>query len=916
MPSGPSLPPSTTEEMARSEARHRTRPGPWHPAPMPSGPAPLVGRGRERNEALRALTGTPGAVVLNGPAGIGKTRLAADIAEATDRHRCTVARVVGTRTATSIPLGALAHLLPPIPDGVGVSSTDTTDPSLLRHAVHGLPRLAPGAGLLVLVDDAQFLDPTSALVVQQLAVGRQVRFLMTVRSTDPVPEPISSLWANGDALRLDLDVLGEDEVEELLANTLGGPVDGASVHRIDQLSEGNALFALELVNAARRDGGLHEIDGVWRVDEAWSPAAGRGRLADLLADRVAAIDDGDREHLELLALAEALTVDDAEALVGADTIETLEDAGLVAIARRSGVDEVRIRHPLIGDLIRSTIPSRRRRRLYADLADHLPADQAETGEAMMLRALWLLESGADEPTLFARAARFARFASDAATGLRFAEAASRTAPDLEVAVLAGEMAYIQGDYDLSHRWLTAAAELATDDEELALAVINDLSTIYWGLGDQAACEQLLVDFRERFPGSRWADDLEGLLASLAVFGGRPLEGLERLAPLRRRDDLRAKVEVAFVEAGALAFLGACDRAVQAATDGYQHHQALGEQVGLGNSAIHLFSAHGALSAGGLLDEADALGATLYDGVTENPNGFAVVLATLVNGRTALARGRPVTAERWFREGAAAVRTTVAGDLLRWSLGGVALALAVTGRTEEAEAVRAEAVDIDGLARMCDIDLELAEAWIAVGRGDLESAMRVLADSAERWASAGFVTNEARALHAAVALDRAEAVADRLAVLAADTESRLIPVVARHATAVVDADVDAVVASADAYEALGCCFAAAEALAQAGRLARVERSARAATRLEHRARALAATCEGSINPLLFVEEQVEALTRREREVGLLAAGGMRSKEIAAQLNLSVRTVDNHLQRAYTKLGVSDRTGLAEAFGHDG
>ena len=54
-----------------------------------------------------------------------------------------------------------------------------------------------------------------------------------------------------------------------------------------------------------------------------------------------------------------------------------------------------------------------------------------------------------------------------------------------------------------------------------------------------------------------------------------------------------------------------------------------------------------------------------------------------------------------------------------------------------------------------------------------------------------------------------------------------------------------------------------------------------------------------------------LTRRETEISLLAATGLASKDIAAQLFVSVRTVDNHLARIYEKLGVAGRSGLADA-----
>jgi two-component system nitrate/nitrite response regulator NarL len=50
----------------------------------------------------------------------------------------------------------------------------------------------------------------------------------------------------------------------------------------------------------------------------------------------------------------------------------------------------------------------------------------------------------------------------------------------------------------------------------------------------------------------------------------------------------------------------------------------------------------------------------------------------------------------------------------------------------------------------------------------------------------------------------------------------------------------------------------------------------------------------------------ALTDREREVLALAAEGITTPEIAARLELSAATVKTHLQKAYEKLGVTDRT----------
>jgi len=54
-----------------------------------------------------------------------------------------------------------------------------------------------------------------------------------------------------------------------------------------------------------------------------------------------------------------------------------------------------------------------------------------------------------------------------------------------------------------------------------------------------------------------------------------------------------------------------------------------------------------------------------------------------------------------------------------------------------------------------------------------------------------------------------------------------------------------------------------------------------------------------------------LTARDREIAVLAAGGLSSKDIAGRLVVSARTVDNHLQRVYAKLGISGRDELRSA-----
>jgi DNA-binding NarL/FixJ family response regulator len=79
------------------------------------------------------------------------------------------------------------------------------------------------------------------------------------------------------------------------------------------------------------------------------------------------------------------------------------------------------------------------------------------------------------------------------------------------------------------------------------------------------------------------------------------------------------------------------------------------------------------------------------------------------------------------------------------------------------------------------------------------------------------------------------------------------------------------------------------------------------------RSLAERCEGAQTPALATGSEPVALTKREREVATLAARGLASRDIAETLVVSTRTVENHLQRAYEKLGVRSRAELADALG---
>ena len=134
---------------------------------------------------------------------------------------------------------------------------------------------------------------------------------------------------------------------------------------------------------------------------------------------------------------------------------------------------------------------------------------------------------------------------------------------------------------------------------------------------------------------------------------------------------------------------------------------------------------------------------------------------------------------------------------------------------------------------------------------------------------------------------------------------------RHAEAVLAADVDELADIAQDWESIGSALLAAETFLVAAQTARRQGSARRATALTARGAALAAGCQGARTPDLRHGDEVDPLSPREREIAALASQGLRSREIADSLVVSIRTVDNHLQAIYGKLGIAGRRELASA-----
>ncbi len=226
---------------------------------------------------------------------------------------------------------------------------------------------------------------------------------------------------------------------------------------------------------------------------------------------------------------------------------------------------------------------------------------------------------------------------------------------------------------------------------------------------------------------------------------------------------------------------------------------------------------------------------------------------------------------------------------------------------------------DALARRSDAN-RIFEPWIALDVAWVLAAEGRVSDAAEQALAAAHQARDAeqRAFEVVAAFDvarlgRPELVNDRLADLAALVEGPLAEMCAQASNALASHDVQRLVSAAQEAEHLGGHLVAAELATAALAHGSTQSGPATAAHLAERVRRLRQRCGGVATPLLATVPVHCALTPREREIADLAAAGRTSPEIGRTLRISARTVDNHLARVYSKLGVNGRSALATIFG---
>ncbi len=843
-------------------------------------------------------------VVIAGAAGVGKSRLAREIADHADERGWSTNMIVGMKAATSIPFGAIAPL-------IDEPMEDVPAAELLAQARRVLTTSDGGLTRLVTVDDAQLLDPGTATLVHQVVAERLCRTVLTVRAGESAPDAIETLWTGGLAERRELEGLSRRDTGELLAAVLGGPVDGATRHRLWEASGGNVLFLHELVLGAVAAGALREEGGIWRLRGS---AAIPPRLVELVELRLDGLDTAARAALDLLAVAERIDLDQVGQLVDLDTLKRLEREDLVEVVEEGGAPLIALTHPVYGEAVRTTMPPLRHRRVCASLADVVEAaGMPRLGDVVRV-ATWRLDAGQPvDADLLTTAAHRTYKANDFTLAERLAKAARAAGSGVRAGLVLARSAMKAGRHQEAADLLAELAAEATSDKERV--DVAESRVIVLGLYLDRAGDALAVldETIAVVPDTDLVDQVRASVANILARAPRPVEAIEAARPLLDRPDSPLFWRAAGPVSIAMSVCGRLEDAIAVGHQGYEARSRLGVTAGYLPEAQFVGPLCALLAAGKPLEAADLV-TKGYDAAVAARDDDLQAAFAMHAGRICVHQGRLATAGRQFREAAAVYReiNDLAG--LRWTLGGVALAAGMRSEWSESAAALAELTALAPSPRQrLELDLvQRGRAWAAAASGATTEAVAALRDAAARAADTDQLVVEALLRHDVARLGDPRPEQVRLAELGELVDGDLVPAFAEHARALASGAAAPLEAAANRLAELGAAQVAHEAALDAANAWRAEGLGRRAAACEELARRLAAQCEGARSPAARTGPGYVALTVREHEVAALAANGLSSREIADKLNLSHRTVENHLQRIYDKLGVSNRQELATAF----
>lgn len=869
--------------------------------PVPSQAMPgLIGRDGELASLLATLRRMQ-AAVITGEAGAGKTVLLREVVRRCHRFGWTVLEVDPSPATSELALWPLHPLLP-----TGVLDDPADLPGALRD------RHDDGSPTLVAVDDAQHLDVESIDLLARLCQAPDWNLVATVRDGAPTAAALGGLWEMTGATTVPVGPFDLADTGHLAEWILGGPVTSELTEWLAAASQGNALFIRELLLDAGDRGDLVVTDRGWAPATPGGPPSGGRRTTRCIDRRIGRAGDEARRLLELLAVADDVRVDQLPSGCD-DDLAGLVERRLVRRTVTDGAPRASVDHPLVAETVLASMDEARHWSTTWALVGLFAAAPLGPGDASRL-ATWATRVGHPlDPDAWVAAAGEAIAGFDLDHARTWAEAGI-TADSTHHGAhrTLGHVLRLQGDLPAAVAALADAAATATAEADIAAVALDRAALHGFQRGEPDRAMRILLAAVDQVDDPARAMSLRSEAAVFGTLLGRFDDVMLVTAAdpeAKSRANAVTRWTLGLNEVYALAMTGridGIDGLVDAVgADGPDIADARPHEMDLllavrGAARIQ----QGAL-ARGITELDDALARQRE---TEQFRGIAAaVLALLLDladdDRATVAAAEAVAQHEWMDPfGSTPIAAAVAS-----------LIASRQGRhTDAVHHIAAFADDTFDSSPWTAIWVGRARARCVFDAGDPTGAIDRCVQAGEVALDTGHRSYAAITLHDAVRYGEAgaDAVAGRLTeAVAATSGAPMLDLLARHAAGVADADADGLVACARDFVAFGAPGLAGEAHLQRARLLAATGAMVAARRADLSGRLLsqAAARVGRFAPI------DDAVTDRELEVARLAAAGRTSPQIAEEVFLSRRTVDNHLAAVYRKLDLHQRAELAALIG---
>jgi DNA-binding CsgD family transcriptional regulator len=916
---------------------------------MASGVVERPAEFRAVSEFLASADLRPSWLVIDGEAGIGKTTLwLAGVAEARERGFRVLSARAG-QAETVLTYAALADLLGGVDPVVLAELPDVqriaVDRVLLRASADGpstdesvvaaalasiIDRLSAHAPILVAIDDVQWLDPSSQAVLAVAArrfTGR-VGLLITERTEHEGPSAADWLQlSDPDGIgSIHVGPLSLGGLHALVSSRLARSFPRPTMVRIAEISAGNPFYALELARAVDADG----FGSVLPATLAELMRARIGRLDRGIQDLLLAVACASNPTVELLAKVTDTTVEGASTL-----LEEPKAKGIVVLDG----DVVRFSHPLLARSVYTDATRGARRAMHRSMAETVMLPE------LRARHMALAASSADPTTLSAL-----DVAADAASG-RGAPAAAAELVELAIGlggdtperrIRAADLYIHAGDLPHASALLDRVVDTAPRGLHRAMA-LNLLAGMQIHRSSFATAVEMLNEALNNATEHLEVRVRTMLLLSFAEINAgefvHAMQHSERAVILAEgidNPDLTSQVLSMRALVTSMCGNGFDETALRRAN-------ALENPDSEAPITLRASATHAVLmSWAGQLDEAaeqmSAVRRRCTDRGAETDLVFVAYFTTLINvwlGRYADAASfADETVERAQQLG---------GDHLQ--VVGMTVQAVVSAYAGGEAETRTAVVTAIELAQRCGAP-RLAD-WASISLGFLEvslgnhaEAITALAPLIARFdqvpgteiATSGYVPDAVEALlslgrhtEAEPMIEAMEANGrwlDRPWMLAIGARCRSMSLAAQG-------DVAGSVGMAEAalahHDRLPMPFERARTLLLLGQLRRRQRKKEPARATLSEA---LATFEGLGSQLWAARARAEltrssgtstralGLTPSEQRVAELAATGMTTRDVAAALFISPKTVESNLARVYRKLGIKSRAELGRVMGEGG